>query len=162
MTQEELVALLDQAKHKQVSIGYNKITLVNRDNFNKSQIDYRVDLVGNNLTGEDYGRWRNEWYVIAFHSAYIYPIFIDTDSHRIYHASMGRMGEWEPGKIAENPEEFFSILETIHSLSVNRHTPQSLKENPLSDSEVENFQKFIESLSSYNDKGFWFSFINKS
>ncbi|SFP74365.1 SMI1/KNR4 family protein [Hymenobacter arizonensis] len=138
-----------------ISLGYNEITFFAPESLEQSQVGYRVDADGNSLiTGEE-GAWQEEWLVIG-NDGLGDPIIVDTSNDDLMVLSaMHGEGSWESYAIADTLVNFQKIIHLFQKVSEGRAYPDELKNNPISESEIEIVLKSIEKQNPGFDLTYW-------
>ncbi|MCF2874398.1 MULTISPECIES: hypothetical protein [unclassified Tenacibaculum] len=141
---EELKKEIENLKSNSLSIGYNELTFATNENLADFQLGYSVDPEGESLIGEEEGDWNKDWVVISLDELGE-PHFVDLKTEKVYTAMHGE-GDWNPDLIAISVSKYFEIINFLKKLSKNRDNPSDLEENPISQNEIEEFEKLIEEI----------------
>jgi len=160
------MALLDRVKEflsttSNVSIGQNEIKFLSPDRLEAGQTGYSVDKQKNSLVTGKPGAWRKEWMVIGT-DALEDPIIVDLRSEdmEVMTAEHGE-GSWEPYVIADSLENFKQIVASLQKISQGRTSLDQLEDNPISDSEREQFMAEVEESNPESETGYWFNYVTE-
>ena len=142
-----------------VSIGYSEINFIKLEDIEKAQIGYSISENGKSLIGNKNGDWKKSWAVIAFDNLDD-PIFVNCENENLsVYTSQHGQGEWEETKIASSFTNFIEIINDLHKLSIGRENPVEIEQNPITENDLENFIKRIESKNSNIEIWFWEGFL---
>jgi hypothetical protein len=141
MTLEVLKSKIGQINLNNLSIGYSELDIATVSNFDEFQLGFSIDTNGKKLTGKSEGEWADHWYVVAVNEIGD-PHFVDLKSNQVCTAPHGE-GVWFANLISSSFESYVNTLNYLNSISKNRENPDDLESNPFSDSEIEDFEKFI-------------------
>ncbi|MES0488559.1 MAG: hypothetical protein ABUK01_01105 [Leptospirales bacterium] len=123
------IDLLDEAKVKKTEIGYEGFELFQSDIIDEEQAGYSFDLDGNDLTGEEDGKWRKEWIVVGRDTSLGDPLLIDTSKKEfpLYTAVHGEES-WDPVLLSPSLERFLKSLEILRKLETEFHRVKETKD----------------------------------
>lgn len=132
----------------EISFGAGGLKIFELDELDEQQLGYARNLDGNNLTGDNEGDWKRNWYVIGCDTGVGDPIILDTSDPdlAIFTAPHGE-GIWELFPVSPTLEGFFKMFQAFASLAANRSNPVELDEHPVSDKEKE---QFLSQVADYN------------
>tara|TARA_R110000751_G_scaffold307852_1_gene432761 strand:+ start:1800 stop:2285 length:486 start_codon:yes stop_codon:yes gene_type:complete len=139
---EELKIKIDSLKSDNLSLGYSELNFATTETLSEFQLGYSIDPNGKSLTGGKDGDWNENWIVIS-RDDLGEPHFVDLKDGKIYTAMHGQ-GDWEPDLISISLEKYIETINFLFELSKNRDNPSDLENNPITQNEIERFEKFIE------------------
>jgi hypothetical protein len=139
---EELKIKIDSLKSDYLSLGYNELNFATSETLSEFQLGYSIDPKGKSLIGEKDGDWNKDWIVIS-RDDLGEPHFTDLKTGKIFTAMHGQ-GDWEPDLISISLEKYIETINILFELSKKRDNPDDLENNPITQNEIEQFEKFIE------------------
>jgi hypothetical protein len=139
---EELKLKIDSLKSENLSLGYNELNFATSETLSEFQLGYSIDPKGKSLIGEKDGDWNKNWIVIS-RDDLGEPHFVDLKIGKVYTAMHGQ-GDWEPDLISISLGKYIETINFLFELSKNRDNPEDLENNPITQNEIEQFEKFIE------------------
>ncbi len=139
---EELKIKIDSLKSENLSLGYNELNFATNETLSEFQLGYSINPKGKSLTGEKDGDWNKNWIVISTDDLGE-PHFIDLKTGKVFTAIHGQ-GSWEPDLISISLEKYIETINILFELSKKRSNPNDLENNPITQNEIEQFEKFIE------------------
>lgn len=144
----------------EVALGFRTFTLFTSDQIEAGQIGYKLDPLGNSLTGTNPGDWRPEWLVIGVEDLNGDPVFVDLSSEEMpaYTATHGQ-GYWSPKLVASTFTGFVCALEEIDHLGRGRRNPVELQNNPITIEQRSNVLERIDRLTGSSLPDFWEGWI---
>lgn len=150
-----------EALRSEVSFGVTTIRVFRAEELGAAQIGYSISATGADLTGSNPGDWLKSWTVIGCEDACGDPIFVDVAQvgFPVYTAIHGE-GAWEPIRIAASLQEFGFALDALADLARGRENPVDLENNPLPQTEKENFIGLIRSRKPDVEIEFWESLLS--
>ena len=141
---EELKIKIDSLRSNNLSLGYSELNFATSETLPEFQLGYSIDPNGKSLTGEKEGDWYESWIVISSDDLGE-PNFVDLKNGKIFSA-MHRQGDWEPDLISVSLEKYIETINFLFELSKNRDNPVDLENNPITQNEIDQFEKFIEEV----------------
>lgn len=138
-----------------ISFGYNEINFFKADSLEEEQVGYSFDTNGKSLITGQEGDWQKEWIAIATDQMGD-PFIVDTSctNLKVLSAAHGE-GTWEPFIVADNLDNFKSIISILNKLSKNRTSPVDLDKNPITKKERQNSLREIEQHNPDSELWFW-------
>ncbi len=121
------------------------------------QIGYAVSPDGKSLAGENDGDWRSDWIVIGSDSASGDPIFMSTNLPYPVFTAIAGEGAWEANLVAPSLDAFWKCFDAFRQIARGRANPAQLEANPLSDEEINGYQRNVARLCGGNEDAidFW-------
>jgi hypothetical protein len=144
MELQELKIQIDSLKSENLSLGYNELNFATSETLSEFQLGYSIDSGGKSLTGEKDGDWNKNWIVISTDDLGD-PHFVDLKTSKVYSAMHGQ-GDWEADLISISLKNYIETINFLFELSKNRDNPNDLEKNPLTQIEIEKFEKFINEI----------------
>lgn len=140
------------SKAENTSIGYSEIRFFKIKNMKEKQITH--------LKTKSRG-WERNWIVIGVDYMGDF-FFVDTESPNLPVFISGNENvEWKKYEIATSLENFSRILSDLKKISLNRENPNLINQNPISESELEQFFLKIKSENNRVDIEYWEVFLEK-
>lgn len=139
---EELKIKIDSLKFDNLSLGYNELNFATSETLSGFQLGYSIDPKGKSLIGEKDGDWDENWIVIS-RDDLGEPHFTDLKTGKVFTVMHGQ-GDWEPDLISISLEKYIETINILFELSKKRDNPDDLENNPITQNEIEQFEKFIE------------------
>ena len=163
MELQQYVERLRETPLREVSFGYQTVTLFDAEELKDAQIGYRVGEKGEDFVSTEAGHWLEGWYVIGSDDLVGDPLFVDIAEERlpVYTAEHGE-GHWEPERIAASFEGFLYALEQIQAASAGRETPAAVEENPLPGADRELTLSRIEGANPGASIDYWENWLSES
>lgn len=145
---KELEIKIDSLKSDNLSLGYNELNFATSETISEFQFGYSIDPKGNSLIGKKDGDWNKHWIVISTDDLGE-PHFLDLKTGKVFTAMHGK-GDWEPELISISLENYIETINFLFELSKERNNPNDLENNPITQNEIEQFEKFIEESNNGN------------
>lgn len=141
----------------QVECGAGGIVLLKPSELEDGQVGYSVDPKGKSLAGEDDGDWSLDWIVIGTETACGDPIFMSTNPPYPVFTSIAGESAWQAKLVAPSLDSFWKCVDTFRQIASGRANPTQLEANPLSDEQIDGYQRNVAGLCGGNEDAidFW-------